>query len=456
MSAPELQTLARLFTERLLNTAVEGMILAGLVWLLSRLLRRQNAGTRFAVWFSALLGIVALPFFAASALRATPSTFLVPANLHGEITLSGRWALFLFALWAAGASLMLVRLAVGLWRVHQVRNHCSDVGLSNLDPAIAQIFCDFGSGHRVQLCVSSDVAVPAALGFFRPAIVFPARLLPQLSVREIEVVLLHELAHLRRWDHWTNLAQQTVKALFFFHPAVWWIDNRLALEREIACDDMVLEQTASPRAYASALISFAEKMQSARGLALAQTLVNKMRQMSLRLAQILDAERPSRTGFWNPALGVSAGLLVLALCAAPYVPELVAFQNQPSQNHLRPIQVVQQEAQPKVADGTGDSSLLPVMPTLAHAPQPRAIPAAFNPNQASHQRSSRATQRHKPVVMRAKRKTEKTASSQETLVILQTTGYDASGFKVLRLSIWRVENGNFAERQLESAIVLRI
>ncbi len=455
MSASELQALARLFTERLLNTAAEGIILSGLVWLLSRLVCRRNAGTRFAIWFSALLGIVALPFFAAFDLHAAPRPFLIPANLHREFTLSGRWALFLFAMWVAGAALMLVRLSVGLWRVHQFRNRCSDVGLSRLDPAIARIFSDFGSRHQVQLCVSSDVTVPAALGFFRPAIVFPARLLPQLSIREIEVVLLHELAHLRRWDHWTNFAQQIVKALFFFHPAVWWIDNRLALEREIACDDMVLEQTASPRAYASALISFAEKMQNARGLALAQTLVSKMRQMSLRLAQILDAERPSRTDSWKPALGVSAGLLVLAFGAAPYVPRLVAFRNQTSENLLRPIQVAEQEAPPVVADGASDSSLTPVVPRPAHAPQPRAIPAAFNPNQAPLPLSSRAAQRRKPMVTRAK-KVEKTASSQETVVILQTTEYDASGLTLLRLSIWRVEAGNFAERQLESAIVLRI
>ena len=74
------------------------------------------------------------------------------------------------------------------------------------------------------------------------------------------MILLHENAHLRRWDQWTNLAQKIVTALFFFHPAVWWIENRLTLEREMACDDIVLAQTASPRDYASFLISFAEKI----------------------------------------------------------------------------------------------------------------------------------------------------------------------------------------------------
>src|SRR5208282_4759507 len=106
-------------------------------------------------------------------------------------------------------------------------------------------------------------------------------LLPQLSAEEIRIILLHEFAHLRRWDDWTNLVQKIVKAIFFFHPAVWWIENRLTIEREMACDDAVVAQTSSPRAYASSLISFAEKLHSARTLALAQFLVSRMRQMSV-------------------------------------------------------------------------------------------------------------------------------------------------------------------------------
>jgi len=65
--------------------------------------------------------------------------------------------------------------------------------------------------------------------------------------------LLHEFAHLGRWDDWTNLAQKLVRTIFFFHPAVWWIEKRLSLEREMACDDVVLAETQNPRAYAECL-----------------------------------------------------------------------------------------------------------------------------------------------------------------------------------------------------------
>ena len=454
MTLPDLQTLAQVFTGRLLNTAAEGVVLAGLVWVLLRLIGRQNSGTRFAIWFSALLAIVALPFSAGSGFVAAHSRALPPASLHGEITLSGYWAFFLFAAWAVGAGLLLLRLSVGLWRVRQIRRNCSDVDLATLDPAISGMLRDFGSRRRVKLCVSSDIAIPPAIGFFRPAIIFPAWFLPQLSPEEIKVILLHELAHLRRWDDWTNLAQKIVKTVFFFHPAVWWIENRLTLEREMACDDIVLAQTASPRAYASSLISFVEKLQNARGLALAQALVSRMRHMSLRVAQILDAKRPSRTRLWKPVLGLSAGLFALVFGAAPYAPRFVTFQNQPSRSQMQQIQARKEEAPPEAADAamSGTTVAKHVARQSSFAP-PRAIPAAFNPRTAALPLQSKAMSPRKAVVMRAKA-TQEELPSQETFVILQTAQYDFSGSGVWTLYIWRVGGENLADRQLESTVVL--
>jgi beta-lactamase regulating signal transducer with metallopeptidase domain len=437
MTGLHLQTLAQFFTERLLNTALEGLILAGLVWVMFRLVAQQNSGTRFAIWFSALLAIVALPFLAGSGFAVYSRAFPA-ANVHGAIVLSGTWALYLFAAWGAVAGVLLLRLGVGFWRVHQIRRNCSDVDLSRLDPAISGIVRDFAAHRRVKLCVSGDVAIPAAIGFFRPAIVFPAWLLPQLSPEEIKVILLHELAHLRRRDDWTNLAQKIVKAAFFFHPAVWWIENRLTLEREMACDDLVLAQTASPKVYASSLISFAEKLQNARALTLAQALVSRIHHMSLRVTQILDAKRPSRTGRWKPVLGASAGLLALVLGAAPYAPRLVAFQNQALQNQSQIVEMTRQ-ATPTV---TQRSSL---------APQARAIPAAFHIRNAGVPAQLKATPRRKPAVMRASA-VQQDLTSQEMFVVLQTTRYDASGSGVWTLCIWRVQGGNLVQRQFESAI----
>ena len=325
---------------------------------------------------------------------------------------------------------------MGLWRLHQIRKNCSDVDVASLERATAEILRDFASRRRVRLCVSRDVAVPAAIGFFRPAIVFPAWLLPQLSAAEIKVILLHELAHLRRWDDWTNLAQKIAKAAFFFHPAVWWIENRLTLEREMACDDIVLARTTSPREYASSLISFAEKLQNARGLALAQALVSRMRHMSLRLTQILDAKRPSRTVLWKPVLGAGIGMLAFVFAAAPYAPRFVAFEDRVQPSPVQQIQATQQG-----------------MNNLEVASQARAIPAAFNLQTSPAPARLRTTLCSKPAVIHVTAE-RRERPIQATLVIVQTTQFDDSGFGTWTLCVWKVERRNSAEKQLDQTIVL--
>src|ERR1700688_689150 len=138
MMVPQVQVLAQIFTEHLLNTAPAGLALASLVWMLLRLVGRQNSGTRFAIWFSALLAIVALPFVPGSGLVTLNLGAIHPANLRGHFVLSASVGLCLFATWAVIAGLLLLRLAVGLWQLHRLRNHCSDVDLA-ADPEIARI-----------------------------------------------------------------------------------------------------------------------------------------------------------------------------------------------------------------------------------------------------------------------------------------------------------------------------
>ena len=178
------------------------------------------------------------------------------------------------------------------------------------------------------LCVSDRLRVPTAIGFTKPLVVIPSWTMRELSAAELNTILLHELAHLRRRDDWTNLVQKILGALLFFHPAVWWIEKKLALEREMACDDLVLARTTSPRAYAECLVSLAEKSFLRRGLALAQAAVDRLRNVSLRVAQILDVNRPRATRVWRPApvlVGRRVAGLPDGVVAAPT--RLVSFEN---------------------------------------------------------------------------------------------------------------------------------
>ena len=190
---------------------------------------------------------------------------------------------------------------------------------------------EFDSPRPVRLCVSDRLRVPTAIGFTKPLVVIPSWTMEELSSAELNTILLHELAHLRRRDDWTNLVQKILGALLFFHPAVWWIQKKLALEREMACDDMVLASTTSPRAYAECLVSLAEKSFLRRGLALAQAAVDRLRNVTLRVSQILDVDRPRATRVWRPAPVLVGGVSLVCLLALSHAPtRLVSFENAPA------------------------------------------------------------------------------------------------------------------------------
>ena len=322
------QSVAQISVERILNALPEGFLIALFAWGLLRILRRQNSGTRFAVWFLALLTVAALPVLGGIgdgragmvAGSCRDASGMAPANSWGSlrpaITIPGRWALFVFLGWALGASFAMMRLAAGLWRLRRLRRSCTPIVAEDLDPAVRKTVEAIGgsgsviSSNSITIARSECVRVPAAIGFWKRTIVLPAWALRELPAQDLNVILLHEFAHLRRWDDWTNLIQKIVRALFFFHPAVLWIEKRISVEREMACDDAVLAETANPHGYAACLVSLLEKNLAHRlahgRWSMAQAAVHRAREASLRLAQILDKNRPAATRVWKPALAWSA------------------------------------------------------------------------------------------------------------------------------------------------------
>jgi beta-lactamase regulating signal transducer with metallopeptidase domain len=317
-TALNLDQLARLCAGRMLNSMLEGIAIGLFAWILLRLAGHRNSSTRFAVWFSALIAIATLPTVGGAAAPRASSTVTVP----------GPWALYGFMVWALVAGIALARVSVGLWQLKKLRASCTVIDAATLHPDLRATLHRFQGIRSVQLCQSNRVQVPAAIGFLKPTVVIPTWALQELSPAELHSILLHELAHLRRWDDWTNLAQQLLKALLFFHPAVWWIESKLTLEREMACDDAVLAETANPRNYAQCLVSIAEKSFLRRSLALAQAAVNRMHQTSQRVSRILDVNRSPATRVWKPALYSVAAFSLVCLASIQRAPELVTFEDQ--------------------------------------------------------------------------------------------------------------------------------
>nr|WP_252263791.1 M56 family metallopeptidase [Paracidobacterium acidisoli] len=314
------------------------MLIAFFAWLLLRVVGRRNAGTRFAVWFTTLLAIAALPFLDGPGNR---HSLLAAAGVSGAahagsrfLTVPDFWGAILFGLWACITCGALILLAAGLWRVRVIRKSCRTLDGALMDTSLQDIVAAMSSPDRIEagqrlrpvgITVSELVRVPAAIGFRKPMIVLPEWALHELSSGELKSILLHEFAHLQRRDDWTNLLQKLVRAVFFFHPAVWWIDAKLSLEREMACDDAVLAETGNARAYAGCLISLLEKSCARHKWVMAQAAVHRAREASLRIAQILAPKRPGTTRIWKPALGMAGVLSASGLALLLCTPRLIVF-----------------------------------------------------------------------------------------------------------------------------------
>ena len=411
--------LARVSAERMLNGVVEGVAIAVFVGMLLHLMRRRNSGTRFAVLLTALFSIAALPLLnilTASA-GSPPSSAAV-----WSVTVPNQWATYLLLIWATIATVGLSRVALGLWQLRKVRAGNQAVDVANLDPVLQRTLGEFQSSRRVTLAVSDKLTVPAAIGFFHPMIVLPKWTLHELSTTELNSILIHELAHLERRDDWTNLAQKVLRALLFFHPAVWWLERQLSLEREMACDDVVLSRTANPRAYAECLVTVAERSLMRRSLALAQAAVSKMQQTTLRVSQILDVNRSAATRVWKPALGVvtvASGIFVVGLARAP---QLVAFR----------------DSTPAISLASVASS-----PRVFSTPiAPKAVVTSFHPKRTAQTRTAQPIQAKLPpqnflakATLPVSQKND-AASAHTVLVVMRTEQFGPAGSS-WTVRVWR-------------------
>jgi len=181
-----------------------------------------------------------------------------------------RWLPGIVTGWLIGVIILAGRKAGGFLVLGRLRRRGvsvpDDAMLTLFDQACRRIGVD---PHRICLRISSLVQVPMTMGWLRPIVLFPAALLSGLSTREIELLLAHELAHIRRYDYLVNLLQSVVETLFFYHPVTWWISRRMRQERENCCDDLVAAGSTEILAYAHVLVRLESLRPSGASLATA-------------------------------------------------------------------------------------------------------------------------------------------------------------------------------------------
>jgi beta-lactamase regulating signal transducer with metallopeptidase domain len=444
MPATLLNAVAQSSAQRLVNSFFEGLMLAALVWAVLRLMPRQNASTRFSLWMAALLSIATLPVAEMLARVDKPITAAVP---HASLTLPASWGTALFSVWALIAFFLLARVAFGLVQLVRLRASAEEVDLTFLPGEPRQTLGEFQQHRRVSLCVSDRVSVPTAVGLFRPAVVLPHWTLAELTPADLNSVLVHELAHLRRRDDWTNLLQKIVRAVFFFHPAVWWIESRLSLEREMACDEHVLASVPDPRAYAACLVSLAERGFLHRAVALAQGAVHRLKDCSARVAQILDGGAPRTARVSLLALFSGASGLVLLLGGFAQAPDLIAFNPTAT---TRPVTAASEASTPAVVSPAAwrpESQAAPSVTPAVYKPEAPTTKqlrkgddkgAKINRSTPAFTARSKASDKSAQMLYRAGLTTAPGNSAPAALLIVRQANFYSDGTAVWSVSVYRM------------------
>ncbi len=392
----DFHAMATAVSQRLLFSAVGGTLLAAAVWILLQLFPKRDSRTNFAVWFSALLATALLPLLSFYLEGKTVATGGSPAML----TVSTTVAWYLFVVWAVIALAGLARVVLATFQVRKLRAHAVPLNMELLAEDIRSLIDEAQESRPVSVLVSNQLEVPTAIGFSNAAVILPAWMLESTPAEELKYILLHELAHLRRRDDWTNLAQKILKALLFFLPSVWWIERRLSLDREMACDDAVLVHSGTPHGYAECLAHVAERSFLRKQIALAQAAVGRVRQLTARVTRILDPERPRASQLWKPAVPVV--MVVALLCAVPasFTPELIGFaDNTPAVKAQVSSQNKMQIAPSSILDGniTSDGPKVHMVPASLKINDRSIVPIRTKAVRAPHgnigrsQRNKRGT-----------------------------------------------------------------
>src|SRR5262249_18744391 len=141
--------------------------------------------------------------------------------------------------WALGVLVLSVRTIGGWVGVQRLRRGAMPGG-PELEALLIRLKLRLCISKPVRVCASTAVHVPTVIGYLRPYVLLPVTALTGLSVLQIEGILAHELAHIRRHDYLVNVIQTLVETLLFYHPAVWWVGAQMRREREHCCDDIAV------------------------------------------------------------------------------------------------------------------------------------------------------------------------------------------------------------------------
>jgi beta-lactamase regulating signal transducer with metallopeptidase domain len=303
----------------LLHFLWQGTAVAALAAVLMTLCRRASA--RYVLAVAALALMLATPiatfFFFTSSGEAVSATSAQVAESHPKATsnVSARTSSgfsrlspsldtlpWLVEAWLLGVAFFSLRSAGGFLLLERERRKQSTTPGDRVLAICHTLQRRLGLDRVVRYCECQWLQAPAVIGWFRPIVLLPVTALTGLSEEQLQSVIAHELAHIQRLDPFVNVFQISVETLLFYHPAVWWLNQRIRAEREHCCDDVAVSLCGNPVEYARAL-TLMEEWRSAPALAMAAN----RGPLSERIFRVLGRKIGARTR----GIGLSGGLLCL-------------------------------------------------------------------------------------------------------------------------------------------------
>lgn len=290
---------------------LKGGLLAGVLLVAGRILRRRGPGVRSTVWASGGAVLLMLPVLAV-ALPPWWSTTLVPLSpgwtvpAGDGVSLAG-WMLLG---WAAGAAVIFGRFLLGLgrtWRATCRSDPCRDERLLALADAIRR---RSGVRRRVRISLQRGRTVPATWGAVRPRILLPRAAVGWPDVR-LRAVLHHEMVHVRRHDFLALLLQEAVRAVYWFNPLVWLLLERQRSDQEITCDDAVVRESMGAAEYARQLVAVARFALPGPRTPEAALPMARRSTLGGRIRFVMDAAEAPR----GHGSRIAVGLVLLVLAA---------------------------------------------------------------------------------------------------------------------------------------------
>lgn len=246
--------------------------------------------------------------------------------------LSSNWLAWLVLAWLGGVLVFSMRALGGWMLLARLRRKENSPLAYSIVGRCRSLEQRIGLGRSVRYLQSKLLDAPAVIGWFRPAVLIPAAAVSGLSIQQLEAVIAHELAHIKRFDCFVNLFQIAAEALLFYHPAVWWVNRVIRAERENCCDDIAVSVGGDPVEYAKAL-TLLESSRATPAWALAATGGNLKKRVSRLLGKNI---LPTVPAGGLAAIGIlfAAGVLFAAASMEQPAPHLGSPAPSPSPVHV--------------------------------------------------------------------------------------------------------------------------